>query len=178
MAETATLGGGCFWCLEAVFERVEGVTSVTSGYAGGHEENPTYHEVCAGGTGHAEVVRITYDPAVIAYRELLEIFLATHDPTTPDRQGHDVGTQYRSIILAESEAQRETAREVMVALEAEGVFDAPIVTRLEPLERFYPAEAYHNEYYRRNPNQPYCRAVIAPKVAKLREKYAHRLRER
>lgn len=174
---TATLGGGCFWCLEAVFERLEGVESVTSGYAGGHVEDPSYAEVCAGETGHAEVVRVSFDPAVLPYRDLLEIFFATHDPTTPDRQGHDVGSQYRSIILYEDEAQQEVAREVMGALEAEGVFGAPIVTQLEPLARFHEAEAHHQEYYRTNPNQPYCRAVIAPKVAKLRQAYASRLRE-
>lgn len=173
---TATLGGGCFWCLEAVFERLEGVASVTSGYAGGHVEAPTYREVCGGRTGHAEVVRIAFDPAVIGYGELLEIFFATHDPTTPDRQGHDTGPQYRSIILYEDEAQRETARAVMDALARDGVFDAPIVTELEPLDRFYPAETYHQEYYRNNPGQPYCRAVIDPKVAKLRQKYASRLK--
>lgn len=173
---TATLGGGCFWCLEAVFERLEGVASVTSGYAGGHVEDPTYREVCGGRTGHAEVVRIAFDPAVIGYGELLEIFFATHDPTTPNRQGHDTGPQYRSIILYEDEAQRETARGVMDGLARDGVFDAPIVTELEPLDRFYPAETYHQEYYRNNPSQPYCRAVIDPKVAKLRQKYASRLK--
>lgn len=174
---TATLGGGCFWCLEAVFERVEGVESVTSGYAGGHAANPSYREVCAGGTGHAEVVRIAFDPAVVPYRDLLEIFFATHDPTTPDRQGHDIGSQYRSIILYEDETQRQAARQVMGALETEGVFGAPIVTQLEPLQRFYPAEVEHREYYRTHPDQPYCRAVIAPKVAKLRQNYAARLKE-
>ena len=173
---TATLGGGCFWCLEAVFERLEGVESVTSGYAGGHVADPTYREVCGGRTGHAEVVRIAFDPSVIPYPELLEVFFATHDPTTPDRQGHDTGPQYRSIILYEDAGQREAARAVMDALERDGVFDAPIVTELEPLDRFYPAETYHQEYYRNNPNQPYCRAVIDPKVAKLRRKYASRLK--
>ena len=173
---TATLGGGCFWCLEAVFERLEGVSSVTSGYAGGHVEAPTYRQVCDGTTGHAEVVRLEYDPAVIGYRDLLEVFFATHDPTTPDRQGADAGPQYRSIILYEDEGQRAEAEAVMAELEAEGVFRAPIVTQLVPLERFWPAEDYHREYYRRNPDQPYCRVVIDPKVAKLRSKFAHRLR--
>ena len=174
--EHATLGGGCFWCLEAVFERLEGVRSVMSGYAGGHVEKPSYREVCAGTTGHAEVVRLEYDPATITFRDLLDVFFATHDPTTPDRQGADTGPQYRSIILYESDEQRETATEVMAALEGEGTFSAPIVTQLEPLERFWPAESHHQEYYRNNRSQPYCRVVIDPKVAKLRAKFAHRLR--
>ena len=174
--ETATLGGGCFWCLEAVFDRVEGVERVVPGYAGGEQENPTYRQVCSGTTGHAEVVRVTFDPGTIGYRDLLEIFFATHDPTTPDRQGHDTGPQYRSIILHESEEQRETARAVMDELEREDVFSAPIVTQLEPLERFWEAEPYHNDYYRNNPGQAYCRAVIDPKVAKLRQKHADRLK--
>ncbi|HUE76466.1 MAG TPA: peptide-methionine (S)-S-oxide reductase MsrA [Longimicrobiales bacterium] len=172
----ATLGGGCFWCLEAVFERVDGVRSVTSGYAGGEAENPSYAAVCSGTTGHAEVVRLEYDPEVIEFRDLLDVFFATHDPTTPNRQGPDTGPQYRSIILYESESQRESAESVMRELEAEGVFGAPIVTELEPLEKFWPAEAAHQEYYRNNPNQPYCRVVIDPKVAKLRERFADRLR--
>jgi peptide-methionine (S)-S-oxide reductase len=174
---TATLGGGCFWCLEAVFDRLEGVESVESGYAGGHVEDPTYRQVCAGNTGHAEVVRIAYDPSVIAFRDLLDVFFAIHDPTTPDRQGHDVGPQYRSIILYESDAQRIAAEEVVAGLESEGVFAAPIVTTIEPLGTFYPAESYHSDYYRNNPGQPYCRVVIDPKVAKLRQKFAHRLKE-
>jgi peptide-methionine (S)-S-oxide reductase len=176
MKRTATLGGGCFWCLEAVFERLEGVEAVVSGYAGGHVENPTYRQVCGGNTGHAEVVRLEFDPDVIAYRDLLRVFFATHDPTTPDRQGHDVGPQYRSIILYEDEEQRETAEAVITELEAEGVFPAPIVTEVEPLERFYPAEAYHQAYYRSNPGQAYCRVVIDPKVAKLRSAFADRLK--
>ena len=176
MAETATFGGGCFWCLEAVFERLEGVGSVTSGYAGGHVQDPTYRAVCEGTTGHAEVVRLEYDPTVIGFRDLLEVFFATHDPTTPDRQGADAGPQYRSIVLYESEAQRQEAAAVMRELEAGGLFGAPIVTQLEPLERFWPAEAAHQEYYRNHPSQPYCRVVIDPKVAKLRSKFAHRLK--
>jgi peptide-methionine (S)-S-oxide reductase len=174
--ETATLGGGCFWCLEAVFERLAGVESVVSGYAGGHLLDPTYAAVCTGGTGHAEVVRVEFDPAVISYRELLEVFFATHDPTTPDRQGADVGPQYRSIILYESDAQRATAEAVVAELEATRALGASIVTEVEPLETFYPAEPEHHEYYRRNPGQAYCRVVIAPKVAKLEAAFADRLR--
>jgi peptide-methionine (S)-S-oxide reductase len=174
--ETATLAGGCFWCMEAVFERVEGVLDVRSGYAGGHTERPTYEQVCSGDTGHAEVVRIRFDPSVIAYGDLLEIFFAMHDPTTPDRQGADVGTQYRSAILYESDAQRDTARATIRSLDAERIWDAPIVTEVLPLVAFWPAEEYHREYFRRNPAQPYCQVVVAPKVAKLRKKFAHRLR--
>jgi peptide-methionine (S)-S-oxide reductase len=173
--ERVTLGGGCFWCLEAVFERLDGVASVTSGYAGGHLPDPSYAAVCTGGTGHAEVVRVEFDPEVIGFRELLEVFFATHDPTTPDRQGADVGPQYRSIILYETDSQRATAEAMIAELEALGTFGAPIVTEVEPLETFYPAEPEHREYYRRNPRQPYCRYVIAPKVAKLRSEFAHRL---
>lgn len=176
MSETATLGGGCFWCLEAVFERLEGVESVTSGYAGGHVPEPSYRQVCSGTTGHAEVVRIAYDPAVITFRDLLDVFFATHDPTTPNRQGADRGPQYRSIILYESEAQRETAESVMTELGAEGVFGDPIVTELEPLDTFYEAEAEHQDFYRDNPSYGYCRVVIDPKVAKLREEFADRLK--
>jgi peptide-methionine (S)-S-oxide reductase len=174
--EVATLGGGCFWCLEAVFERVEGVLAVHSGYAGGGRSNPTYEQVCSGATGHAEVVQVRFDPSVIGYREILEIFFAMHDPTTLDRQGADVGTQYRSIVFHENEEQREAARSVIRQLEEEGIFDAPIVTEVEPLEAFWPAEEYHHEYFRRNPTQPYCQLVVAPKVAKLRQRFAHRLR--
>jgi peptide-methionine (S)-S-oxide reductase len=174
--ETATLGGGCFWCLEAVFERLAGVETVTSGYAGGHLPDPSYAAVCAGGTGHAEVVRIAYDPAILDFRGLLEVFFAIHDPTTPDRQGNDVGPQYRSIILYESDAQRATAEAVVAELEATQEFGAPIVTDVEPLEAFYPAEAEHQEYYRNNSSQPYCRVTITPKLAKLRAKFAERLR--
>jgi peptide-methionine (S)-S-oxide reductase len=176
VTETATLGGGCFWCLEAVFDRLEGVHHVTSGYAGGHVADPTYLQVCGGGTGHAEVVRIEYDPAVTDYRTLLAVFFATHDPTTPDRQGHDVGPQYRSIILYEGDAQRQAAEAVVAELEAEGTFDAPIVTQVEALDTFYPAETEHQDYYRRNPRQGYCQVVISPKVAKLRASFADRLK--
>ena len=176
MTRTATLGGGCFWCLEAVFDRLEGIESVTSGYAGGHVEDPTYRQVCGGETDHAEVVRLEYDPEVVGYETLLKVFFATHDPTTPDRQGHDVGPQYRSIILYEDEEQHETARAVMAELESDDVFGAPIVTQLEPLETFYTAEEHHQDYYRDNAGQPYCQAVIAPKVAKLRASFADRLK--
>jgi peptide-methionine (S)-S-oxide reductase len=176
MRETATLGGGCFWCLEAVFQRLDGVERVVSGYAGGHQANPTYREVCGGRTGHAEVVQVTFDPAVLSYRELLELFFAFHDPTTPDRQGPDLGPQYRSVVLAHDEAQARTAREVIAALEADDAFGAPVVTEVVPLERFWPAEPGHQRYYDRNPAQPYCSVMIAPKLAKLRAKYAERLR--
>ena len=175
--EVATLGGGCFWCLEAVYERVEGVTGVRLGYAGGDKPEPAYQEVCSGRTGHAEVVELRFDPDVISYREILEIFFAIHDPTTLNRQGADVGTQYRSAIFHHSEAQRAAAQEVVAALEAEAVFDAPIVTEIVPLDTFWPGEDYHQEYFRRNPYQPYCQVVVAPKVAKFRQRFAHRLRQ-
>ena len=172
----ATLGGGCFWCLEAVYDRVEGVDAVTSGYAGGELDNPTYRQVCSGTTGHAEVVQVAYDPEVITYRDLLEIFFTIHDPTTKDRQGADVGPQYRSIILYHDDEQRATAETLIEELEADGVFGDPIVTEVEPLDTFYRAEDRHQDYYRDNPGQPYCQAVIAPKVSKLRQKHADRLK--
>jgi peptide-methionine (S)-S-oxide reductase len=174
--ETATLTGGCFWCLEAVFADLRGVARVVSGYCGGHVENPTYRAVCDGTTGHAEVVQITFDPQVISYRELLEIFFTIHDPTTLNRQGGDVGTQYRSAIFYHSPEQRETAANVIAELGAAGVWDAPIVTEVAPLSVFYAAEDYHQEYYRNNASQPYCRAVVAPKVAKVRQKYMEKLK--
>jgi peptide-methionine (S)-S-oxide reductase len=174
--ETATLAGGCFWCLEAVFEQVEGVRSVQSGYAGGHVPQPTYEQVCTGETGHAEAVQVSFDPDVIGYRELLEIFFAIHDPTTRNRQGADVGTQYRSAVFTHSDEQLETVRDLLGQLAREGPWDDPIVTEIEPLESFYPAEDYHGEYYRNNPQQAYCRLVIEPKVAKFRQRFAHRLR--
>ncbi|NBB86337.1 MAG: peptide-methionine (S)-S-oxide reductase MsrA [Bacteroidetes bacterium] len=174
--EQATLGGGCFWCVEAVFVRVEGVERVVSGYAGGHMPNPTYRQVCSKTTGHAEVVQITFDPAVVSYRDLLEIFFTTHDPTTPNRQGNDVGPQYRSIILYHDDAQRATAEAVIEELQATDVFDDPIVTEVEPLETFYPAEEEHQDYYEQHGWQPYCVAVIRPKVAKLRDKHADKLK--
>ncbi len=173
--ETATLGGGCFWCLEAVFQRVAGVESVESGYSGGARPAPSYEQVCSDATGHAEVVRVGFDPEVLAYGELLELFFAFHDPTTLNRQGADIGTQYRSIILTESPEQERVARETIARLEAEALFDRPIVTEVRPLDRFWPAEPYHRQYFERNPDQAYCRAVIAPKVARLRAAYADRL---
>lgn len=163
-----TLGGGCFWCLDAVYRRVPGVTQVVSGYAGGHVEHPSYEQVCGGRTGHAEVVQLTYDPAVVSTRRILELFFAFHDPTTLDRQGADVGPQYRSVIFHHDEEQRREAERLMAELTADGVYDAPIVTRLEPLPRFYPAEGYHQDYYTRQPSQGYCQVVISPKLAKLR----------
>ncbi|MFZ5826480.1 MAG: peptide-methionine (S)-S-oxide reductase MsrA [Bacillota bacterium] len=171
----ATLGGGCFWCLEAVFQELRGVLSVTSGYAGGDAETATYREVCAGTTDHAEVVQVTFDPAVISYRELLEVFFSIHDPTTLNRQGADVGTQYRSVIFYHSPEQREVAERLMAELSAAGTYLDPIVTELAPFTAFYPAEVYHHDYYRRNPAQPYCRAVIDPKVAKFRKQFAPKL---
>jgi len=174
--ERATLAGGCFWCLEAVFEQLEGVSSVLPGFAGGDPAVRTYREVCEGTSGHAEVVRITFDPAVISYRELLEFFFAFHDPTTPDRQGADVGTQYRSAIFWESPEQRDTAEAIIAELGRQGIWDGPIVTQLAPLEAIFEAEDYHHGYYRRNSSQPYCRAVIAPKLAKLRQHWATRLK--
>lgn len=176
-SDVATLGGGCFWCLEAVFDRVEGVEDVVSGYAGGYVVDPTYRQVCSGETGHAEVVQIRFDPARISYRELLEVFFAMHDPTTLNRQGADVGTQYRSVIFYHSDAQREVAQTLMEELEGEGVWPDPIVTQLEPAGVFYPAEDYHQEYFDRNMGQPYCQVVVAPKVAKLRKTFQEKLKE-
>jgi peptide-methionine (S)-S-oxide reductase len=174
--EVATLAGGCFWCLEAVFEQLQGVEKVVSGYAGGTQPDPTYKQVCTGRTGHAEVVQVTFDPSVIGFRDLVELFFAFHDPTTLNRQGHDEGTQYRSAIFFSSPEQERTAREVIARLTAEQVFDDPIVTEVAPLTTFYPAEDYHQGYYRENPDQPYCRATIPPKLAKLRSKYRERMK--
>jgi peptide-methionine (S)-S-oxide reductase len=174
--ETATLAGGCFWCLEAVFTRLRGVDRVESGYAGGHVDNPSYRAVCAGNTGHAEVVQVDFDPQQITYRDLLEVFFATHDPTTLNRQGHDVGTQYRSAIFYHNDAQKQQAERVISELSEQKVFDDPIVTEVAPLTKFYPAEDYHRDYYDRNPEQPYCQVVISPKVSKLRQKYAEKLK--
>jgi peptide-methionine (S)-S-oxide reductase len=166
---TATLAGGCFWCLEAAFQRLPGVERVESGYTGGHTDNPSYHEVCTGHTGHAEAVQVTFADDVVSYRQLLDIFFAIHDPTTPNRQGADVGTQYRSAIFYDSPEQEATARQAVAELAAAGAFDAPIVTEISPLGAWYRAESYHRDYYQRNPEQAYCRLVIAPKLAKLRE---------
>lgn len=174
--ETATLAGGCFWCLEAVFEQLEGVRRVVSGYSGGSAQAPSYEEVCSGETGHAEVVQVAFDPAMLPYRELLEVFFSIHDPTTPNRQGADVGTQYRSAIFAHSPKQEATARELIRALDGQGIWDSPVVTDVAPFQAFCPAEDYHQGYYRRNPNQPYCRTVVSPKVAKFRKKWASRLK--
>jgi peptide-methionine (S)-S-oxide reductase len=168
--EFATLGGGCFWCLEAVYEELQGVVDVESGYAGGRVANPTYRQVCDGDTGHAEVVRIEFDPARISYREILEVFFSIHDPTTRDRQGNDVGTQYRSVIFHHSDEQRRVAEDVM--REAQSQIDARIVTQLAPVPEYYRAETYHQEYFRHNPAQGYCMFVVAPKVAKFRKTFA------
>ncbi|MBI4287752.1 MAG: peptide-methionine (S)-S-oxide reductase MsrA [Chloroflexi bacterium] len=174
--ETATLAGGCFWCLEAVFEQLQGVERVVSGYAGGHVPNPSYERVCSGTTGHAETVRITFDPKVISYREVLEVFFSVHDPTTLNRQGADVGTQYRSAIFYHTPEQKAEAGKVIKKLAAEGVWGRPIVTEVKPFTAFYPAEEYHQGYYRKNPEQAYCQVVINPKLAKFREKFAARLK--
>ncbi len=176
--EVATLAGGCFWCLEAVFDDLRGVESVESGYAGGNVPNPTYRQVCSGTTGHAEVVRVTFDPQVVSFRELLEVFFTIHDPTTLNRQGADVGTQYRSAIFYHSPAQKETAEQTIAELNAEQIWDAPIVTEVVPVEEFYVAEDYHQEYFAQNAAQPYCRAVVAPKVAKFRQKFLEKLKSR
>jgi peptide-methionine (S)-S-oxide reductase len=175
MKETATFAGGCFWCMEAVFVPLRGVEKVVSGYIGGTVKDPTYRQVCSGTTGHAEAIEITFDPEAITYDELLEIFFGLHDPTTKDRQGGDVGTQYRSAIFYHSSAQKSAADAMIARLGREGVFPAPIVTEVVPAETFYGAEDYHQRYFEQNPNQPYCQAVISPKVAKLRKKYAEKL---
>jgi peptide-methionine (S)-S-oxide reductase len=174
--ETATLGGGCFWCLEAVYELLKGVESVKSGYTGGSAENPTYEQVCGGATGHAEVVQVTYDPDVISYLDLLDVFFTIHDPTTKNRQGADVGTQYRSAIFYHDEQQRMDAYTKIAEVGRLGIWSDAIVTELAPMETFYPAEAYHDEYFRNNSEQPYCQAVVAPKVAKFRKQHLDRLR--
>ncbi|WP_412067528.1 peptide-methionine (S)-S-oxide reductase MsrA [Rubrivirga sp. IMCC43871] len=173
--QSIVLGGGCFWCVEAVMKPLRGVTEVVSGYANGHVANPTYREVCSGQTGHNEVVEVTFDPDVVSLRDLLIVFFTTHDPTTLNQQGADRGTQYRSGVYVTDDTQRETAEAVRAELTEQGVFPDPIVTEIEPLASFYPAEAYHQDYYARNPAQPYCQAVIAPKVSKLRALYLDRL---
>lgn len=169
--QTATFGGGCFWCTEAVFQQLRGVKSVVSGYSGGHVANPTYEQVCTGQTGHAEVIQITYDPAEIAYEDLLKVFWQTHDPTTPNRQGNDVGTQYRSAIFYHNDDQRRTAEAYKKQLDESGTFRAPIVTEIAKFEKFYPAEQYHQRYFQRNPAQQYCQFVIRPKVEKFRKEF-------
>ncbi|WP_129633770.1 peptide-methionine (S)-S-oxide reductase MsrA [Candidatus Oscillochloris fontis] len=175
--ETVTLGGGCFWCLEAVFDQLKGVLDVVSGYAGGQVENPTYKQVCAGTTGHAEVVQVVFDPQQIGFRELLEVFFTVHDPTTLNRQGADVGTQYRSAIFYHSEEQRSTALKLIDELNAANAWTKPIVTEVTAISSFYPAENYHQEYFIHNAAQPYCQFVVAPKLSKFRSQYAARLKE-
>jgi peptide-methionine (S)-S-oxide reductase len=170
--EQATLGGGCFWCLEAVYQEVDGVKSIVSGYAGGHVPDPTYEQVCAGTTGHVEVVQLEFDPAKVTYREILEVFFAIHDPTTLDRQGNDNGPQYRSAIFWHDEGQRQVAEQVIATLTSEKAFGDSIVTEVTKLDRFWPGEKYHQDYYRRNPAQPYCAFVISPKLAKFRKRFA------
>jgi peptide-methionine (S)-S-oxide reductase len=174
--EVATLAGGCFWCLEAVYDELNGVTDVVSGYSGGRRPNPTYDQVCSGATGHAEVIQVTFDPAVVSFRELLEVFFTIHDPTTLNRQGADVGTQYRSAVFYHSPEQKETAEQVIDELNKAKIWDAPIVTEVTPFAQFYPAEDYHQEYFARNPGQGYCQFVVAPKVAKFRSKYLQKLK--
>ena len=174
--DLVTLGGGCFWCLEAVYDRVNGVTSVESGYMGGQTSNPTYEAVCSGGTGHAEVVQVHFNPALVPFRDILNIFFLIHDPTTLNRQGNDVGTQYRSAIFYHSPQQKAEAEAVMAALANEHVFPSPLVTELVPAGPFYKAEAYHQEYFARNPMQPYCSFVVGPKVAKFRKTFASKLK--
>ena len=176
--ETATLAGGCFWCLEAVYDDLQGVESVASGYMGGQVENPSYEDVCSGDTGHAEVVQIRFDPAKLSYRDLLEVFFVIHDPTTPDRQGNDVGTQYRSAIFYHSDEQRLVAEEVMARIGAAKLWRNPIVTQVAPASKFWVAEDYHQEYFARNPYQGYCMAVVEPKVAKFRKHFRDRLKKR
>ena len=173
---TITLGGGCFWCTEAVFERVRGISHVQSGYCNGALLQPTYEQVCTGRTGHNEVVRLTFDPAVISTQQILEIFFAIHDPTTPNRQGHDVGTQYRSGIYFHTPEQQQVAQAMLEQLAQDRVFDAPLTTELAPEQNFWPAENYHHQYYARNPNQGYCAAVVSPKMAKFRQTFAHFLK--
>lgn len=176
--ELATFGGGCFWCVEAIFERVDGVHSAVSGYSGGHVRDPSYREVTTGRTGHAEVVQVRYDPAVISYPELLEIFFKTHDPTTLNRQGADIGTQYRSAIFYHNERQKELAEQIRKELDDAGIWSDPIVTAIEPFEEFYQAEGYHQEYFASNPGQGYCRVVIQPKVEKFEKVFKDRLKTR
>jgi peptide-methionine (S)-S-oxide reductase len=175
--QTATLAGGCFWCLEAVYDEIKGVHSVESGYAGGHTDHPTYRDVCNGDTGHAEVIQVHFDPSVVSYRDLLNVFFAIHDPTTLNRQGADVGTQYRSAIFYHDEEQKKIAEELIRDLNAQQIWDKPIVTQVEKLDKFYVAEDYHQEYFARNPYQPYCMAVVAPKVSKFRKHFLEMLKK-
>lgn len=170
------MAAGCFWCVEAVFEDLKGVEDVVSGYSGGHTENPTYKEVCSETTGHAEAVQIRFDPKVLSYEDLLRVYFTVHDPTTLNRQGGDIGTSYRSAIFYHSEEQRQAAEKVLAEITAEAIYDDPIVTEVTAFDKFWPAEDYHQEYFANNPNQPYCSAVVAPKVAKFRQKFAARLK--
>ena len=174
--EKATLGGGCFWCTEAVYKEMKGVVEVMPGYCGGFVKNPSYREVCTGNTGHAEVVQVTFDPSVVSYSEILEVFFKTHDPTTLNRQGADVGTQYRSVIFYRSEEQKQTALHVIKLLEQEKVYEDPVVTEVSKFDVFYPAEDYHKDYFARNKNQPYCQFVVAPKVEKFRKVFRDKLK--
>ncbi|MFK7817170.1 MAG: peptide-methionine (S)-S-oxide reductase MsrA [Planctomycetaceae bacterium] len=175
MTQLATFGGGCFWCTEAVFQKLRGVSKVVSGYSNGDTENPTYHDICTGTTGHAEVIQISFDPEVISFEDLLDVHFATHDPTTLNQQGADRGTQYRSTILCHDDAQQLTAAAKIKELDASGEFSNPIVTSVEPIATFYPAEGYHQNYFNQNPGQPYCLAVIPPKLAKLQAKFAEKM---
>lgn len=175
--ETATLAAGCFWCVEAVFDDLKGVEDVVSGYSGGHTENPTYRQVCDGTTGHAEVIQVRFDPSEISFKEILQVFFSVHDPTTLNRQGHDIGTQYRSAIFYHSDEQKRVAEETIREVNDEAIWDGPILTEVTPFEKFYVAEDYHQEYFANNPNQPYCAAVVAPKVAKFRQKFVSRLKK-
>lgn len=174
--QLATLGGGCFWCIEPIFDELIGVSEVISGYSGGIRPNPSYEQVCTGATGHAEVIQVHFDPEQISYRELLQIFFSAHDPTQLNRQGNDIGTQYRSVIYYHSPEQKQVAEEVIAELNATKLWPQPIVTELSPAPAFYPAEDYHQEYFLNNPQQPYCQIVVAPKVAKFRQQFAHRLK--
>ena len=176
--ETATLGAGCFWCVEAVFDDLKGVESVESGYSGGHTANPTYREVCSETTGHAEVVQVKFNPQEISFKEILQIFFTVHDPTQLNRQGNDIGTSYRSAIFYHTDEQKTIAEETVKEIEAEGIYDRKIVTEIAPFDKFYMGEDYHQEYFANNPNQPYCTAVVAPKVAKFRQKFTSRLKSR
>ena len=175
-SDTATFGGGCFWCIEAVFQNLKGVTSVSSGYSGGHVANPTYEQVCSGTTGHAEAVQIVFDPKQISYDEILEVFWKTHDPTTLNRQGNDVGTQYRSVIFCHNDEQKKLAEHYRKELDSSGIFDAPIVTEIVPFEKFYKAEKFHQNYFNDNPNQPYCMFVVKPKVEKFKKIFKGKLK--
>ena len=175
--ETAILGGGCFWCVEAVFDDLKGVHSVESGYMGGHTANPTYEDICGGDTGHAEVIRVAFDPVQVSFADILRVFFTVHDPTTLNRQGNDVGTQYRSVIFYTAEAQRDTARAIMAEIDREGIWGGQAVTEVSPAGTFHVAEKYHQEYFARNPMQPYCMFVVAPKVQKFRKTFADRLKK-